>query len=309
MQIVLSVEQLFKKYKDRYAVNGISFQVRAGTCFGLLGPNGAGKSTIMKMISGIIQADQGKISLMDATEALHRGAIGKYVGYVPQDITLYEQLSAYQNLEFFGTMYGQRGNELKERIETVLNQVGLSDRAGDPIATYSGGMKRRINIAAALLHKPKLVVLDEPTVGIDPQSRNHIFELIRKMKREGTTIIYSTHYMEEAEALCDELAIIDHGKVIASGSVNDVMGRHARPVVYVEADGWNEQMLLSSASNVQVQAQGNGWLIESENALQLIHDLSDHFLQSGQRVQALELQQPSLETVFLKLTGTELRDV
>jgi len=307
MEAVLKVEQIVKTYgSGRRAVDRIQFQVKEGSCFGLLGPNGAGKSTLMKIIAGIIQADRGSITLLNQSITSNREVVGTHVGYVPQDVTLYEQLSGRQNLYFFGKMYGLRGSKLKERVSAVLNEVGLSDRADEVVTTYSGGMKRRINIAAALLHEPKLVVLDEPTVGIDPQSRNHIFEMIRAMKRAGTTIIYSTHYMEEAEALCDELAIIDHGKIIAEGKLREVLEQHAMPGVYVEADGWNVPDELSSAS--RIQAQGNGWLIEGANALELLHDVSNELLRSGHRVQALQLQQPSLDSVFMKLTGIALRD-
>jgi len=307
MNAVLKVDQIVKTYgTGRLAVDRIGFQVKEGICFGLLGPNGAGKSTLMKIISGIIQADQGSITLLDQPLATNRELIGKHVGYVPQDVTLYEQLTGRQNLHFFGKMYGLNGSQLKERITEVLEKVGLTDRANEPVLSYSGGMKRRINIAAALLHKPKLVVLDEPTVGIDPQSRNHIFEMIRQMKREGTTIIYSTHYMEEAEALCDELAIIDHGKIVAEGPLYEVLEQHALPAVYVEADGWNPPSELAAVS--RIQAQNKGWLIEGENALQLLHDVLNDLLQSGHRVRALQLQQPSLDSVFMKLTGAALRD-
>jgi len=307
MAAVLKVEQIVKSYgSGRRAVDSIQLEVKKGSCFGLLGPNGAGKSTLMKIVAGIIQADQGRITLLDQPITANQRVVGSYIGYVPQDITLYEQLSGRQNLHFFGKMYGLSGSELKERISTVLTDVGLTDRADEVVSTYSGGMKRRINIAAALLHRPQLVVLDEPTVGIDPQSRNHIFEMIRKMKREGTTIIYSTHYMEEAEALCDELAIMDHGKIIAKGKLYEVLEQHTMPAVYVEADGWSAPSELAAASSIQ--AQGSGWLIEGANALQLLHDISDELLRSGQRVRALQLQQPTLDSVFMKLTGTALRD-
>lgn len=307
MKAVLKVEQIMKTYgSGRRAVDGIQFQVQEGSCFGLLGPNGAGKSTLMKIIAGITQADQGSITLLNHETKANREVIGMNVGYVPQDITLYEQLSGRQNLYFFGKMYGLHGSKLKERVTEVLSEVGLTDRADEAVTTYSGGMKRRINIAAALLHKPKLVVLDEPTVGIDPQSRNHIFEMIRTMKRSGTTIIYSTHYMEEAEALCDELAIIDHGKIIAKGDLYEVLEQHAMPAVYVEADDWSAPSELASAN--RIQAQGSGWLIEGTNALKLLHEVSDELLRGGHRVRALQLQQPSLDSVFMKLTGTALRD-
>lgn len=307
MKVALQLDNVFKQYKaGKQAVNGVSFRVAEGSCFGLLGPNGAGKSTIMKLIAGIIPLDQGEITLLERPIAQMRGRLGQSVGYVPQEITLYESLSAWQNLHFFGKMYGLRGKHLQERIALVLEQVGLSERARDKVGSYSGGMKRRINIAAALLHEPKLVVLDEPTVGIDPQSRNHIFELIRGMQKAGITVLYSTHYMEEVELLCDELAILDHGRVIAAGELREVLGQHMGSAVYVEVDNWQgpEQLF----ANAKVRAEGNGWLIEGSSALQIMHELTGALLQSGHQVRALELQQPTLESVFIKLTGAALRD-
>lgn len=307
MKAALQLENVFKQYKaGKQAVNGVSFRMAEGSCFGLLGPNGAGKSTIMKLIAGIIPLDQGEITLLERPIAQMRGKLGQSVGYVPQEITLYESLNAWQNLHFFGKMYGLRGRHLQERIALVLEQVGLSERARDKVGSYSGGMKRRINIAAALLHEPKLIVLDEPTVGIDPQSRNHIFELIRSMQKAGITVLYSTHYMEEVELLCDELAILDHGRVIAAGELREVLGQHMGSAVYVEVENWQgpEQLF----ANANVRAEGNGWLIEGSSALQIMHELTGALLQSGHQVQALELQQPTLESVFIKLTGAALRD-
>lgn len=307
MAAALKLQDVLKQYKaDKPAVNGVSLSVAEGSCFGLLGPNGAGKSTIMKMIAGIISSDQGEIKLFNQTMTPARFRTAHSIGYVPQEITLYESLSAVQNLHFFGKLYGLRGKHLQNRIQTVLEQVGLSDRARDKVGTYSGGMKRRINIAAALLHEPKLVVLDEPTVGIDPQSRNHIYELIRDMQRKGITVLYSTHYMEEVEFLCNELAIIDHGKVIAQGALRDVLGQHVKSALYVEVDDWSVPEQLAEVTAVRIE--GNGWLIESINPLKTLHELAGVLLQSGKHVRALELQQPSLESVFIQLTGAELRD-
>lgn len=306
MEYRIEIEGLVKRYGgSRPAVDGVSFAIRSGSCFGLLGPNGAGKSTTLKSIAGIITADAGTIKLSGLPLQEQRQAAKQQIGYVPQEITLYNQLSARQNLSFFGEMYGVRGSELKQRIAAVLEQVGLSARAGDAVGTYSGGMKRRINIAAALLHNPQIVVLDEPTVGIDPQSRNHIFEMIRELKRQGVTVIYSTHYMEEAEALCDSLAIIDHGKVVAQGSLPELLERHAVQAVYVEADGLGQFPPLGAFT---ARREGRGWIVETDRALQAMHELSGYLLQAGIAVRVLELVQPSLDSVFLKLTGTSLRD-
>jgi ABC-2 type transport system ATP-binding protein len=307
MTTVLEVNQLTKKYEGKLALEGISFQVKAGSCFGLLGPNGAGKSTTMKIITGILEANGGTAHVLGMESSQHADAIRRQVGYVPQEITLYDKISAYQNLVFFGEMYGVKGNALKQKITEVLEQVGLTDRAHDPVRTFSGGMKRRINIAASLLHSPKLVILDEPTVGIDPQSRNHIFEMIRSLKRQGVTIVYSTHYMEEVEALCDEIAIIDHGKVVVQGSLQQLLDQYADHAIYLEAVELTDHPGHLAASS-KAYPRGHGWVIETDNALATIQAASQMCLERGYTVKSLEMIRPSLETVFLSLTGTTLRD-
>jgi ABC-2 type transport system ATP-binding protein len=307
MTTVLEVNQLTKNYEGKLALEGISFQVKAGSCFGLLGPNGAGKSTTMKIITGILEANGGTAHVLGMESSQHADAIRRQVGYVPQEITLYDKISAYQNLVFFGEMYGVKGNTLKQKITEVLEQVGLTDRAHDPVRTFSGGMKRRINIAASLLHNPKLVILDEPTVGIDPQSRNHIFEMIRSLKGQGVTIVYSTHYMEEVEALCDEIAIIDHGKVIVQGSLQHLLDQYADSAIYLEAAELKDHPGQLAAS-IKAYPRGLGWVIETDNALATIQAASQMCLERGYHVKSLEMIRPSLETVFLSLTGTTLRD-
>jgi ABC-2 type transport system ATP-binding protein len=307
MTNVLEVKDLTKKYGDKEALSQVSFQVAEGSCFGLLGPNGAGKSTTMKIITGITESGSGTVRVLGMDNRKEADAIRGQVGYVPQELTLYETLSAYDNLLFFGEMYGVRGSDLKQRIAEILEHVGLSDRAKDPVKSFSGGMKRRINIAAALLHRPKLVILDEPTVGIDPQSRNHIFEMIRQLKKEGVTLIYSTHYMEEVEALCDDIAIIDHGKVIAQGSLDRLLEQYASQAVYTEIDG--DPFVMKEVEGVtKCFAHGKGWVLESDTPLRTIQELSERLLDAGTPIRALELMRPSLESVFLRLTGTTLRD-
>jgi ABC-2 type transport system ATP-binding protein len=307
MTNVLEVNQLTKKYGDKTALHEISFHVKAGSCFGLLGPNGAGKSTTMKIITGIIKANGGTANVLGMDTRQNADAIRRQVGYVPQEITLYDKISAYQNLVFFGEMYGVRGITLKHKIEEVLEQVGLTDRANDPIRTFSGGMKRRINIAASLLHSPKLVILDEPTVGIDPQSRNHIFEMIRTLKSQGVTLVYSTHYMEEVEALCDDIAIIDHGRVAVQGSLQSLLDQYAENAIYLESEELTEPPIFLPLIK-KIYAKGNGWVIETDHALKTIQAASQMCLERGCTVKSLEMVRPSLETVFLSLTGTTLRD-
>jgi ABC-2 type transport system ATP-binding protein len=216
---MLQVDRLSKRYGDRVAVNAISFSIARGETVGLLGPNGAGKTTAIGMISGIIRPDGGEVSLGGVSLAKNANALKRRVGLVPQDLALYEELSARANLQLFGGLYGLDAAELQPRARTALTLVGLADRDADRVKTFSGGMKRRLNIAGALLHDPDLILLDEPTVGVDPQSRNAIFENLEELKRRGKTLLYTTHYMEEAERLCDRVLILDHGQILANDTV------------------------------------------------------------------------------------------
>jgi linearmycin/streptolysin S transport system ATP-binding protein len=216
---MLQVDRLSKRYGDRVAVNAISFSIAQGETVGLLGPNGAGKTTAIAMISGISRPDSGEVSLGGVSLAHDANALKRRVGLVPQDLALYEELSAWANLQLFGGLYGLGAAELQSRAKAVLALVGLADRSTDRVKTFSGGMKRRLNIAGALLHEPDLILLDEPTVGVDPQSRNAIFDNLEELKRRGKTLLYTTHYMEEAERLCDRVLILDHGEILANDSV------------------------------------------------------------------------------------------
>ncbi len=306
MEMVLDIEHLTKMYGKKTALEGISFSVKAGTCFGLLGPNGAGKSTTMKILTGIVDADNGSAMLFGMDSKKNRNSIKQKVGYVPQSITLYEDLNAYDNLLFFGQMYGVKGKQLKERITKVLIQTGLLDRAKDKVKEYSGGMKRRINIAAALLHNPQVLILDEPTVGIDPQSRNHIFDMIRALKDEGVTIIYSTHYMEEVEALCDDIAIIDNGKIIIQGNLKDLLEQYSNKSIYIETDHIEK---LKDFKNIsKITSKDEGWIIESDQPVTLLQDILKTSTEQDIEIRGLEMMRPTLESVFLSLTGTSLRD-
>jgi ABC-2 type transport system ATP-binding protein len=216
---MLQVDRLSKRYGERVAVNAISFSIAQGETVGLLGPNGAGKTTAIAMISGISKPDGGEVSLGGVRLAQDANALKRRVGLVPQDLALYEELSAWANLQLFGGLHGLSAAELRPRAKAALALVGLADRSADLVKTFSGGMKRRLNIAGALLHEPDLILLDEPTVGVDPQSRNAIFENLEELKRRGKTLLYTTHYMEEAERLCDRILILDHGRILASDSV------------------------------------------------------------------------------------------
>jgi ABC-2 type transport system ATP-binding protein len=216
---MLQVDRLTKRFGERIAVNAISFNVAQGETVGLLGPNGAGKTTAIAMISGISRPDSGEVSLGGVSLARDTRALKHRVGLVPQDLALYEELSAWANLQLFGGLYGLGVAELQSRGKAALALVGLADRSADLVKTFSGGMKRRLNIAGALLHEPDLILLDEPTVGVDPQSRNAIFENLEELKRRGKTLVYTTHYMEEAERLCDRVLILDHGQILADETV------------------------------------------------------------------------------------------
>jgi ABC-2 type transport system ATP-binding protein len=228
---MLQVDRLSKRYGDRVAVNAISFSIAQGETVGLLGPNGAGKTTAIAMISGISRPDGGEVSLGGVSLAQDANALKRRVGLVPQDLALYEELSAWANLQLFGGLYGLGAAELQPRAKAALALVGLADRSTDRVKTFSGGMKRRLNIAGALLHEPDLILLDEPTVGVDPQSRNAIFDNLEELKRRGKTLLYTTHYMEEAERLCDRVLILDHGRILA----NDTVAHFKRQYTNLEA--------------------------------------------------------------------------
>ncbi|MGB1250157.1 MAG: ABC transporter ATP-binding protein [Candidatus Promineifilaceae bacterium] len=215
---ILITNNLFKRYGDFVAVNGVSFEIGRGEVFSLLGPNGAGKSTTIGMLSCLLSPSEGDATIAGHSIRNNPAGVKAAIGFVPQDLALYEDLNARQNLNFWGAMYGMSGKSLSSRVEEVLEQVQLRDRAKDRVKTYSGGMKRRLNIAVGLLHKPQLVFMDEPTVGIDPQSRRRILDMVKELQTEGMTVLYTTHYMEEAEELSDRVGIIDHGKMIALGT-------------------------------------------------------------------------------------------
>ncbi|MBB6731643.1 ABC transporter ATP-binding protein [Cohnella zeiphila] len=303
----IEMAQVAKSYDGKPALKEISFEVREGSCFGLLGPNGAGKSTSMKILSGLLEPDRGSVSVFGRDVRKSAREIRQQIGYVPQGITLYEKLSAFDNLAFFGEMYGVRGSALKRRIGEVLEQVGLADRAKDAVEKFSGGMKRRVNLAAALLHRPKLIIMDEPTVGIDPQSRNHIFEMIRSLQQGGVTVLYSTHYMEEVETLCDELAIIDHGEVIAKGELGEVLDRFGMQAVYLELQEGGALPPVPSGFGKPAPRE-RGWVLETPSPLDALTAWASACKARSLKVKQLEIVRPSLESVFLSLTGTTLRD-
>lgn len=295
--LLLDIQNITKSFGAMKALKNISINLKEGSCFGLIGPNGAGKSTLMKIIVGIIQSDSGNI---------YSKNLKKDIGYVPQEICLEENVSALHNLIFFGKLYNLKGKALQHRAEEILTYVGLSERKKDKVKTFSGGMKRRLNIGCGLMNKPRLIIMDEPTVGIDPQSRNYILNMIRHMKKENRTILYSTHYIEEAEKICDEVAFIDKGKMIQQNKMEDLLRNHAIPAIYFKLKEPHTE-LMDIESFGTVQAYKSGFVISTNNPMQTMEYMIQISKEKSFVFEHFELIQPRLEDVFFKLTGTELR--
>jgi ABC-2 type transport system ATP-binding protein len=296
---MIQARDLRKSYSSLVAVDGVSFEVRGGETFGLLGPNGAGKTTTIGMMIGVLAPDSGEI-LVDGGARPTEPAARRAIGVAPQSLALYEDLTAEENLRFFARLYGLASARLKERVGWGLAFAGLEDRRGDRVKTFSGGMKRRLNMAVAMVHEPQVIFLDEPTVGVDPQSRNHVFERIEELRAAGRTMIYTTHYMEEAQRLCDRVAIMDHGKILDIDSVGALIERHGgRAVVKAEL-----VRLPADERVLPAPPEGLSLRFESERPLEDVARLSS----AGVAFQTLEVARPDLETVFLTLTGRSLRD-
>ncbi|RLJ90452.1 ABC transporter ATP-binding protein [Planococcus citreus] len=310
---MLETQQLTKKFKDTIAVDDVSLVLRQGESVGLLGPNGAGKSTAIAMISTLMKPSSGDVKLNGKSVLKKPGEMRRVLGVVPQKIALYEELSAYENLKFFGRLYGLSGNELEQRIDYVLELVGLADRKKELVKNYSGGMQRRVNLAAAMMHEPEVLIMDEPTVGIDPQSRNHLLETIRKLNQdEGMTVLYTSHYMEEVEKLCDRVYIMDHGKVIAEGTKEELKAILSdQETVLIDFDQ-NYPELFTKLSEIEGVQQATA----EEHSLKLIIPKGTRLLAAlfheaeryGAQVVNVNVQTPTLEDVFLRLTGRKLRD-
>ncbi|MCY8914707.1 ABC transporter ATP-binding protein [Bacillus atrophaeus] len=311
---MLQVENIEKAYEKKLIVKGISFTLEKGEAFGLLGPNGAGKSTTISMIAGLVPPDKGEITVGGCIVGKDTNQAKQKIGVVPQDIALYPTLTAKENLLFWGKMYGLTSAEAKKRAVEVLEYVGLTERAKDKIQTFSGGMKRRINIGAALMHRPELLIMDEPTVGIDPQSRNHILQTVKQLNEEGTTIIYTSHYMEEVEYLCDRIGIMDKGDMIAIGTKTDLCTRLAGgTIIHLAVQSINDDFISAirsqeNVSDIVVHSDDNKIDIIAEQYERVISGILTLAATHHVSLKSLHVQEPNLERLFLHLTGRTLRD-
>ncbi len=307
---MIEVRDLQKSYGDLVAVDKVSFSVKPGTVFGLLGPNGAGKSTTISCLSGLLRPTAGSITVDGFDMAGDSVKAKASLGIVPQELAIYEDLSARDNLAYWGAAYGLKGAGLKQRVAHVLNRIGLTDRANDLPKQYSGGMKRRLNFGCGLVHEPRILLLDEPTVGVDPQSRERLFDLVREEKARGTCVLYTTHYMEEAEKLCDELAIIDHGKIIAAGTLGELRAEFGGNDIIQLSGSFDPALVEQAVAELQAE-------ILSLNSEVLMIAITDGARQlpavlqgisaTGADIHDTRLSEPNLESLFLKLTGKELR--
>jgi ABC-2 type transport system ATP-binding protein len=313
---LLEVVDLRKSYGDHVAVDGLSFRVEAGEVFGLLGPNGAGKSTTMMMLAGLRLADSGTVTIDGHSFASGAAQLKRILGVVPQDLAIYPDLTARENLEFFGRLYGIGGAVLRERIDKILEQVGLTQNAHSYGRTFSGGMKRRLNFGVALLHGPKLVILDEPTVGVDPQSRSHLLDCVRELSREGVGVIYASHYMEEVEAICQRVAIIDRGKLLTCGTLDELLCK-SRADLHVRVLGSKARLAprLAGLGEVEPLPEGEVQVVVHRDRRDPKFAINDRLTlvleilkQAGAELLAVETKEHNLEKLFLELTGRRLRD-
>lgn len=309
---VINIEGLIKKFGDVAAVDKISLTIEEGEIYGLLGPNGAGKSTTINIISGLLNMNKGKIEILGKDITKHSFDAKKNLGVVPQDIAIYEDLTAFENVKFFASLYGLRGKFLKQSVDQALEFVGLSDKAGKLPGEFSGGMKRRLNIACAIAHRPRLIIMDEPTVGIDPQSRNHILQSVKRLNEMGCTIIYTSHYMEEVEEICTKIAIMDHGKIIAEGTNEELKSiiTESNIVVITVKDASKVSIeRLKEIKGVKfVEMNDNAIKIGSDKEINNLDKLILYFTDNKLQIKNVESKVPDLETVFLTLTGRKLRD-
>ena len=309
---MIEVEQLHKHYKDLHAVDGISFTARAGAIFGLLGPNGAGKSTTIGCISGLLKPTQGRVMVLGHDVVSDGIAARRALGVVPQEIALYEELSARDNLAYWGGAYGLGGSRLKTRAAEVLELTGLAGRAKEPVKNFSGGMKRRLNFACGIVHEPQVLLLDEPTAGVDPQSRMNLLDMVRLQAKSGVCVLYTTHYMEEAETLCDRLAIVDHGRIIAEGTVEELRAKTGqRDLVRFTGrfDPERDTQALRVIEGLEIVGVDAELLtLAVPEASRKLPAVLTALQNAGAEIRETTLTQPNLESLFIKLTGKELRE-
>ncbi|HLR16063.1 MAG TPA: ABC transporter ATP-binding protein [Bacillota bacterium] len=299
---MLTAKNVSKQYDKSYALKDVSLTIPRGSCFGLVGPNGAGKSTLIKLIARVIENFEGTITYNDMP--LNKDTKRK-IGYVPQDICVEQSVTARQNLMFFGKLYNITGKELHEQVDKILSYVGLSDKGNDRVHTFSGGMKRRLNIGCALMNNPELLIMDEPTVGIDPQSRKYIFQMVEQLTQSGHTCLYASHYMEEVEYLCEDIAFIDRGEIIETGTVNTLLRTYSIPSIYIQGDNISETFLECYG---ELTKKKDGFEIITTNPLETMEHIIQNCRKKGISLSHLELMQPRLEDVFFSLTGNQLRD-
>jgi len=308
---IVAVEGLVKRYGDVVAVDDISFQIQEGEIFGLLGPNGAGKTTTINVLCTYTEPTAGEIVVAGHSVTAEPEEVKRAIGVVPQDIALYPDLNAVENLRFFGQMYDVPKARLEQRIGELLQLVGLEEHARRRVEHYSGGMKRRLNLAVGLLSEPRFLMLDEPTVGVDPQSRNAIFENIQALNQQGLTILYTTHYMEEAELLCHRVAIMDEGRIIALDSPQNLINTLGTGIIYIGAKDVDEEMLARLQALPQVKAvarRDDTLAFETVDAQRALLDIIGLFNETDTPMTSLEILEPNLESVFIQLTGKQLRD-
>jgi ABC-2 type transport system ATP-binding protein len=309
-KVLLEVRDLHKRYGATTALHGVSFEVYDGEMFGLLGPNGAGKTTTLSIVSCLLDATSGAVVLDGNRVRLADREVRRLIGIVPQELAVYGELTARENLRFFGELYGVRGAELKRRVQRILAAIGLEDRADDRAATFSGGMKRRLNLGAALVHEPRLLLLDEPTTGVDPQSRHHIFEEVRRLNAAGLTVVYTSHYMEEVQALCPRIGIIDHGRLVACDTLANLLKQlhglirlrltHTPPLL---------RERLKELQDCQLRDRDEQTLeVECGDIKATLVRLVAALNETQAELLGLETEEPNLERVFLHLTGRALRD-
>ena len=310
--MAIKLVDIVKRYDKHLAVDNINLTINKGEIFGLLGPNGAGKSTTIKMMMGLLKLTGGEIYIDDRSIRKEALSIKKDLGLVPQELAIYDNMSARENVAFFGSLYGLKGSELKQAVDEALDFVGLVERQKEKPKKFSGGLKRRLNIACAIVHKPNIIIMDEPTVGIDPQSRNHILESVKALNASGSTVIYTSHYMEEVESLCDRIGIIDHGKLIACGPKEEIINQiDAQKKIIIEAldirfNPVDEMREIAGVKTVTVNE--NTLEVETTSAQDNLQDILFLLSKHEVKVKKISIQEPDLESVFLALTGRKLRD-